>query len=722
MTSQDDLSARVDSQFHLQRIPRTSDLLSLLPKSGQASSDSRPWQPFRRRSTNSGSENSDALYMVMSDKSNRLDCSLSLTSSNSAQKLDGPSDGKGPWKKAGAAEDAAEELSWDIIDREIYEWQYVCRIGHPYCWSPKAKYNRLNMVHPKLANEQTSRVWIGEADDRPKLGNCLRRRAVSDSFLADSNTVGDMAHMIAVQLLSSCFTLPPDLVTNIPSQSYAVPEKIRLPNMSLLDSRMISSLRMHTSYRYSPCFGHQARNTSPAHLWPSTYDGPFPKSSSPPTVTGMQTPDIGTSDILSRRRRLHRALHVTEGSATSCSLDSHMDDYLKLCSAKVNLDSTVRAEASTRWQGTEDDNKQEHTLPHILHKGKQTQQASTMDTTSQEHIDTSEVYRTRPKTNYDSNTTTSQHEFMQPVKELVARRWQTLRRRLGGSSHSNVPLTGSDEISVPSGSGASSPVVESDGKERRRRARASGDISSYESTPHYNSPVSSHLSPTQSRASSPAHADYGTVHPSSVLIESLAAAESLAFAKDCEDLSLSYDPAVSNPSPTSESCPGYQPQNASHLSLVSEANSQSRAKNGHGPQSLLNSNASGQLGSIRKSRRGQRRKSMLSEMFTAGDDIADETTTKGCNDETETSVSNAASRDLSPLGSKMESTSDMRPPDSDIAQSSITARKPRLSRTSTSGTQIFSPSDDGVEVDELPVGLNRNVCDGPGKRRARSYL
>jgi hypothetical protein len=721
MISQDDLPARVDSQFHLQRIPRTSDLLALLPNSSQSSSDRRPRRPFQRRSINSGSEDSDTLYMVMSDKSNRRDHPLSLTSSNSAPKLDGPSDRKGAWKETSAAEDAAEQLSWNIIDREIHEWQYVCRTGYPYWWSPKAKYNHQNMVQSKLANEQTSRFWVGEADDGPKLGNSLRRRAVSDSFLAVSNTVGDMAHMIAVQLLDSCFTLPPDLVTNIPSQSYAVPEINRSPSMSLLDSRMISSLRMHTSYRYSPCFGRQGRNTSPTHLVAGTCDGPFPGSSSPPTATDMQTPDIRPSDILSRRRRVHRALHVTEGSATSCSLDSHMDDYLKLCSTKVNLDSTVRAEASTRRQGTEGDNKQEHTIPCFLEKGKQTQQACTKDNRNQEHIDTSEVYRIRQRTNYDSNTTTSQRDFMQPVKELVARRWQTLRRRLGGSSHSNVPLTGSDEISLPSGSGASSPVVESDGKERRRRARASGDISSYESAPHYNSPVSSHLSPNQSRASSPAHADYGTVHPRSLLTESLAAAESLAFTEDCEDPSLSYDPTF-GPSPTAESCPSYQPQNSSHLSLVSEANIESRDGNRLSQQSLLNSNASGQPCSKRKSRRGQRRKSMLSEMFTAGDDMTDETTTEGCDDKTETSVSNVVDRELSPLGGKMESTSDTRPPDSDIAQWSITGRKPRLSRTSTSGTQIFSPSDEGVEADELPVSLNRIVWDGPRKRRARSYL
>jgi hypothetical protein len=47
---------------------------------------------------------------------------------------------------------------------------------------------------------------------------------------------------------------------------------------------------------------------------------------------------------------------------------------------------------------------------------------------------------------------------------------------------------------------------------------------------------------------------------------------------------------------------------------------------------------------------------------------------------------------------------------------------PRLSRTSTSGTQVFMPSDEGVEIDGLPVGLGKEVWDRKGKRRERTYL
>jgi hypothetical protein len=46
-------------------------------------------------------------------------------------------------------------------------------------------------------------------------------------------------------------------------------------------------------------------------------------------------------------------------------------------------------------------------------------------------------------------------------------------------------------------------------------------------------------------------------------------------------------------------------------------------------------------------------------------------------------------------------------------------------RTSTSGTQIFTPSDDGVEVNGLPTGPPAKTWDDPGqkgKKRERSFL
>jgi len=47
---------------------------------------------------------------------------------------------------------------------------------------------------------------------------------------------------------------------------------------------------------------------------------------------------------------------------------------------------------------------------------------------------------------------------------------------------------------------------------------------------------------------------------------------------------------------------------------------------------------------------------------------------------------------------------------------------PSLMRTSTTGSQVFTPSDDGVELDGLPVGPSRDHWAGKGDRRERTYL
>jgi hypothetical protein len=112
---------------------------------------------------------------------------------------------------------------------------------------------------------------------------------------------------------------------------------------------------------------------------------------------------------------------------------------------------------------------------------------------------------------------------------------------------------------------------------------------------------------------------------------------------------------------------------------------------------------------------------MLSEVFNA-EDLADETTINRSNDEVETNVSSEMNKAQAVPSDETEPTSNILPLDSNSDVSSTATRKPRLSRTSTNGTQVFSPSDEGVEIDGLPVGLCRHAWNGPGKRRERSFL
>lgn len=48
--------------------------------------------------------------------------------------------------------------------------------------------------------------------------------------------------------------------------------------------------------------------------------------------------------------------------------------------------------------------------------------------------------------------------------------------------------------------------------------------------------------------------------------------------------------------------------------------------------------------------------------------------------------------------------------------------RPRMSRTSTSGTQIFTPNEDGVEVDGMPVGPARDLWKAKESRKEHTYL
>jgi hypothetical protein len=724
MDIEDDLSEQFDPKFRLQRVPRTHDLLSLASKSREASGGSGEWQPLKRHSTNSGSRNSDILYMANPRTQERCSGTLSQISNRSNPRMQGYFDGDGPFKDNDARNDvrddardnASEEFSWGVIDQQIYEWQYACRTGRPYWWSPKAKFNRLNTDCSKFGNALDSQVWAGEIGEEPKYDYKVKRRAVSDSFLADSSTVGEMAHMIAVQLLGSCFTLSPDLGVPVPLQNCCPNEKNSSSSLNPLHFSLISSLKMHARYRYSPCFGHQGRNTSPASTKLGTYHGPRPCSPSPPNATGMQTPDIGTSETILRRRRIHRALHVTEGSATNCSLDSHTDQYLKLYSADTILDPIAGAANRPKQQPPNGDSIDENFLSHIPYEEEEAGHRIVGGSLDLDHNSTSRSQpactRSKPELNLITRSDQHDHDFIQPVKELVARRWQNLRRRFGSSLHSTELGAGSGGFSPISGSRTSSPATENDGRERRRRAQVSGDISSYESTPHYNSPVSSGFGPTGSGTSSPPQMDNETVPPSLALAKSPVMALSSALGSVNVDTTQSNDAECHSTWSKIETCQGCQPHNSPGRSLH-EAD--------HATQPDLISMASNVPPSARRSQSRQKRKSMLSEVFTAGD-LVDEVTTNGSNEDLESCVPGAIPTALCPPKIDITSGPRLLPMDSKSNGSNILTQKPRLSRTSTSGTQVFSPSDDGVEIDGLPVGLCRHAWDGHGKSRERSYL
>jgi hypothetical protein len=102
---------------------------------------------------------------------------------------------------------------------------------------------------------------------------------------------------------------------------------------------------------------------------------------------------------------------------------------------------------------------------------------------------------------------------------------------------------------------------------------------------------------------------------------------------------------------------------------------------------------------------------MLSEVFTA-EDLDDEIEAKALG----TTTALPSARD------EQAPASAVIPVDSGADSFRRTKRQPGLLRTSTSGTQVFTPSDEGIEIDGLPVGLCRHAWDESGKKRERSYL
>ena len=69
--------------------------------------------------------------------------------------------------------------------------------------------------------------------------------------------------MISVQLLASCFTLP--------QSTGLYDQKIRTDD-TWFNTRLVSILKQQAQWKYSPAFGHQARNNSSASLWPQRDD------------------------------------------------------------------------------------------------------------------------------------------------------------------------------------------------------------------------------------------------------------------------------------------------------------------------------------------------------------------------------------------------------------------------------------------------------------------
>jgi hypothetical protein len=121
----------------------------------------------------------------------------------------------------------------------------------------------------------------------------------------DSEVFSDLVHLIVLHLLASCYTaLPTSSADNLP-----IYEQRTTP-------ALITSLRLHSRYRYSPAAGHHARESSETASWPGLY--------AKPSIEDQ------LAEAVSHRRRLQK--HMPSGSWCKLrtvhrnSLDAIYDD------------------------------------------------------------------------------------------------------------------------------------------------------------------------------------------------------------------------------------------------------------------------------------------------------------------------------------------------------------------------------------------------------------
>ena len=661
----------------IRRCPSVLNLRKLLNHT-KSSCDKRHSESLAAsRLENHHSEEGDILYLAVPKKSTRK--SLSALSNQSENRSDRPLDGSTdePGVEAKFVEDAHEQLSYSIINREISDWQHMCRTGRPLWWIPESICDMSQNQNPWPPDEPQSIWYSKHLGCRTDHVYHKKRRAASKNYLNNPNEPDELAHLVAIQLLSSCFTLPPNSITSIPAPDFAHTE----PNLP--DPRLISSLRMHTQFRYSPCFGHQPRNSSPASSNSLFYDGQAHMASLP--NTGIQTPVIGTSASVYGREKAHRH-HVSEGSAAQ--MKRKREDVIH-----------KHRRAARNQHFSQDSSVRNY------------QEVGNLYSPSARNLN----YRLEPVLRSEPHPV-----FIQPVKELVVKRRSSLRRRFEGSLNGALRSHASEDVSMTSESGPSGATtsgMSSEARVRRLRAQERGEIhsnSDIESTQHHSTPI---LGPYEAITTSHFLAESPLASTGFQHSDIIASAAFLGIG----DRTIVANPAEIRRPAAPKLAPLPTGRQLSH-NLANQNDNAEELSPLMLPKPIV-SIPSPQY--YRDQRMKDGRKGKLSEMHPP-EGFA------GYGDGTESSHVDRERNVLSAAGSELNSPSMSLPASStsitgDIGYFNDTAnkeipRRPRMKRMSTNGTQVFSPGDEGVELDGLPVGPSRHVWNGEGKSRERSYL
>lgn len=704
--------------------------------------------------------------------------------------------------------------AWEVIDREMTEWQKVCGSGRPSWWSPGGKQNRIRATYvshtedPLMCDEEIKSQIIFRKDSRPVY---RRARALSDSFLPDTTRLHDLAYLIAIQLLSACFTLPPEHIpeTAPSSYHYYTPRFEQLP-----DPELISVLRMHSHFRFTPSFGHNARNNSMANnLWAHFRDG----RCTPAAIASLPAKSIKSSTQKSRRR-VRRILNTTEAS------DTEKESPLWMHDGSGDLGEIPMSATNTAWsrrKGVKDENGQELKLDPQEQKRISISMPPSSDLTTKSYNSPNKsIYTHRHgsrdsgnqfKTGHDtkSNEANGQRTlkqqaggndskslesqirsephpvFVQPVKELVVKRWRTFRNRFGqagpapnpnstsndyivgnyrsvSSSPDHSQYVGNLRLTSPPGeifTPGSTVSTSSDGKERRRQARKASQINSGSSneTTRFNTPISENGGMSDGLV---AAMDVDRASPTIHLLDPLSSTPSTINSNRSSSFALTSPVYPKDTNGRSRSMSSYSPGGGPSAPSGKRRNRKSMLSEMHTPDmydipaiELTGISARPPL-SIAGSTIASPNPSTPNVQYDDGDSATKLTTPEieqicipfdeatPCPESTNFSESPFAETPGSVfvdwsagnvreqavkkvMENELAMERDKVLEESQAAKRNVEGRvRPSLIRMSTSGTQCFTPKEDGFEVDGIPVGpgldeAGWNVEENKGKMRVK---
>ncbi|KAI9762749.1 MAG: hypothetical protein M1840_001158 [Geoglossum simile] len=217
--------------------------------------------------------------------------------------------------------------------------------------------------------------------------------------------------LVAVQLLAACFTLPPEPTPgSLPSAFYytrwkeSSPPALSSSKCNLPDPRLISCLGLHARYRHAPAAGHHARNPSVVPAWPDLYSGPSRE-------------ELLADEVCKRRRLRLQAQAQSSGSIAMTTNDSGYSFSPSLDGSDIHNDVAAPAE-KCRCQRS------------FLQKGlgRATTGPSRPSSIIYRANDRSsnsryaDYWSLRPVLHAEAHPV-----FIQPVKDLVMKRWRAIR-------------------------------------------------------------------------------------------------------------------------------------------------------------------------------------------------------------------------------------------------------------------------------------------------------